>query len=62
MKHHFYDFGHPNVDKAHIVTGIFPSMPNVTAHGLNNMAQETDAAVLTPQTLQTLLHRAEMLC
>lgn len=48
VKHHFYDFGHPYVDKAHIVTGIFHSMPNVTAHGLNNMAQETAAAVLTP--------------
>lgn len=41
-------FGHPYVDKAHVVTGIFHSMPNVTAHGLNNMAQETAAAVLTP--------------
>lgn len=59
--HRFYDFGHPNVDKAHIVISIFHTMPNLTAYSLNYMEQETAAAVLTPPTPQTFLHRAEML-
>lgn len=61
MRDNFYYLRYPNTDKADIVIGIFHTMPNVAAYSLNNMAQETAAALLTPLKPQTFLHRAEML-